>query len=130
MKLITDRAATLFAQRVDVPVTSAQSRVMMYLEACGGGPVSQKELETYLNVTHTTAKGLLQRLEEKGYVRTAFDSPDGRVKNAYITEKARSCREGLEEHVCDITGQMMQGLSEEEETQLVDLLKRIYHNVK
>ncbi|MBR7108598.1 MAG: MarR family transcriptional regulator, partial [Akkermansia sp.] len=82
MKLIADRVSTLFSLRAEVPLMAAQSRVVMYLEACGGGPLSQKEIEQYLNVTHTTAKGLLQRLEEKGFVRTAFDSKDGRVKNA------------------------------------------------
>lgn len=130
MKLITDRVSTLFSLRADFPVTAAQGRVLMYLEARGGGPVSQKELEQYLNVTHTTAKGLLQRLEEKGFVHTAFDSSDGRVKNAYVTEKARLCRDELSEHIAAITGQMTQGFSPAEEQQLFELLRRVYLNIK
>lgn len=130
MKLIADRVSTLFSLRAEVPLTAAQSRVVMYLEACGGGPLSQKEIEQYLNVTHTTAKGLLQRLEEKGFVRTAFDSKDGRVKNAYLTEQARKCRDELMEHIRALTDQMMQGISAEEETQLFELLRRVYGNIK
>ena len=130
MKLIADRVSTLFCLRAEVPLTAAQSRVVMYLEACGGGPLSQKEIEQYLNVTHTTAKGLLQRLEEKGFVRTAFDSKDGRVKNAYLTEQARKCRDELMDHICALTDQMMQGISAEEETQLFELLRRVYGNIK
>ncbi|MBR4310318.1 MAG: hypothetical protein IKT79_04745, partial [Akkermansia sp.] len=56
MKLITDRVSTLFSLRAEIPLTAAQSRVVMYLEACGGGPVSQRDIEQYLNVSHTTAK--------------------------------------------------------------------------
>ena len=130
MKLIADRVSTLFSLRAEVPLTAAQSRVVMYLEACGGGPLSQKEIEQYLNVTHTTAKGLLQRLEEKGFVRTAFDSKDGRVKNAYPTEAARKCRDELMDHIRALTDQMMQGISAEEETQLFELLRRVYGNIK
>lgn len=130
MKLIADRVSTLFSLRAEVPLTAAQSRVVMYLEACGGGPLSQKEIEQYLNVTHTTAKGLLQRLEEKGFVRTAFDSKDGRVKNAYLTEAARKCRDELMDHIRALTDQMMQGISAEEETQLFELLRRVYGNIK
>ena len=130
MKLIADRVSTLFLQRVDVPLTAAQSRVVMYLEACGGGPLSQREIEQYLNVSHTTAKGLLQRLEEKGFVRTAFDSDDGRVKNVYLTDKAYQCRDELKQHINAMTGQMMQGISEQEEAVLFDLLRRVYVNVK
>lgn len=130
MKLIADRVSTLFSLRAEVPLTAAQSRVVMYLEACGGGPLSQKEIEQYLNVTHTTAKGLLQRLEEKGFVRTAFDSKDGRVKNAYLTEQARKCRDELMDHIRALTDQMMQGISAEEEIHLFELLRRVYGNIK
>ncbi len=130
MKLIADRVSTLFSLRADVPVTAAQGRVLMYLEACGGGPVSQRSIEQYLNVSHTTAKGLLQRLEEKGFVRTAFDSEDGRVKNAYVTEKAQMCRESLSQHIDFITSRMMEGISPEESQALLDLLCRVYRNIK
>ena len=130
MKLIADRVSTLFSLRADTPVTAAQGRLLMYLEARGGGPVSQRDIEQYLNVSHTTAKGLLQRLEEKGFVRTAFDSRDGRVKNAYVTEKADQCREDLSNHIDSITAQMMNGLADEEEQQLMDLLRRVYRNIK
>lgn len=130
MKLIADRVSTLFSLRADVPVTAAQGRVLMYLEAGGGGPVSQRSIEQYLNVSHTTAKGLLQRLEEKGFVRTAFDSSDGRVKNAYVTEKARLCRESLSQHIESITSQMVEGISPEERQMLYELLCRVYHNIK
>lgn len=130
MKLIADRVSTLFSLRADMPVTAAQGRLLMYLEACGGGPVSQRSIEQYLNVSHTTAKGLLQRLEEKGFVRTAFDSEDGRVKNAYVTEKAQMCRESLSQHIDFITSRMMEGISPEESQSLLDLLCRVYRNIK
>ena len=130
MKLIADRVSTLFSLRADTPVTAAQGRLLMYLEACGGGPVAQRDIEQYLNVSHTTAKGLLQRLEEKVFVRTAFDSSDGRVKNAYVTEKANRCREELAKDIESITTQMMQGLSDDEEQQLFALLRRVYLNIK
>ncbi len=130
MKLIADRTSTLFSLQVEVPLTAAQSRVVMYLEAQRGAPVSQRDIEQYLNVSHTTAKGLLQRLEEKGFVRTAFDSADRRVKNVYLTNLAHKYRDELAQHIDALTSRMMQGLTAEEETVLFDLLRRIYGNIK
>ncbi len=130
MKLITDRATTLFTMQEELPITVAQCRVLMYLEACGGGPISQKELERHLGVTHTTAKGLLQRLEEKDFVRTAFDSSDGRVKNAYLTEKSGRFRDQMLRNTEALRQRMLNGVSDEEIDVLVDLLERIYHNIK
>ena len=130
MKLITDRLSALFLQRAELPLTAAQGRVVMYLEACGGGPLAQKDIEQYLNVSHTTAKGLLQRLEEKGFVRTAFDGTDGRVKHIYLTDKAHQCRDELAEHIDALSDRMLDGLTQQEELQLFDLLKRVYGNIK
>ncbi len=129
MKMVSDRADAIFAQRVGtLRVTAPQCRLLMYLESRGEEAVSQRELEQYLGVSHTTVKGLLQRLEEKGYVRTAFDSTDRRVKHAYLTEEfyrmhaqAREAMRGFEE-------QLMSGFSPAEIEQLRSMLERIYHN--
>lgn len=129
MKLVADRADALFAQRMGkLRVTASQCRVLMYLEGRGGQAVSQRELEQYLGVSHTTVKGLLARLEEKGYVRTAFDSTDGRVKHAYLTEVFQRLREETQSQVQGFENQLVQGFSADELEQLRSMLERIYHN--
>lgn len=129
MKMVSDRADALFAQRVGtLGVTAPQCRVLMHLESRGGGPVSQKELEQYLGVSHTTVKGLLQRLEEKGYVRTAFDSADGRVKHAYLTEGFCLMMEKAQQAMKDFETTLVEGFSAGELEQLRQFLERIYHN--
>lgn len=130
MKIITDRTTTLFRARAEVPLTSAQCRVIMYLESRDGGPVSQREIERFLGVTHTTAKGLLQRLEEKGFVRTAFDDADRRVKNAYLTDRSREVHDALSRHAHELQEQMLKGIPAAMRKQLEDLLKKIYSNIK
>lgn len=129
MKLITDRASTLFAAREDCPVTAAQGRVVMYLKKQEGRVVSQRELEKYLGVSHATVKGLLQRLEEKGYVRTAFDAKDGRVKNVYLTDASARYKERVHDLLEELDARMMQGLSAEEQKELTRMLEKIYNNI-
>lgn len=129
MKLITDRASTLFAARVNCPVTAAQARVVMYLRKQEEHTVTQHELEKYLGVSHATIKGLLQRLEEKGYVRTAFDAQDGRVKNVYLTEKSERDKESMRELVEEMDNLLLKGLSEQEKRELKRMLEKIYDNI-
>ena len=129
MKMVTDRAETLFRKRVgELEVTAPQCRVLMYLETCGGRGVSQRELEKYLEVSHTTVKGLLQRLEEKGYVRTAFDGRDGRVKHAYLTEEFQRMREETRHALAAFESHLVAGFSEEELQTLRQMLERMYRN--
>lgn len=130
MKMITERMTTLFRVRAAMPLTAAQCRVVMYLESREGGPVSQREIEHFLGVTHTTARGLLRRLEEKGFVRTAFDDTDRRVKNAYLTKKSREVHEELSHYADELHEQMLKGISAEERKRLEELLEQIYHNIR
>ena len=129
MKMVSDRADTIFAQRVGkLRVTAPQCRLLMYLDSRGGEAVSQRELEHYLGVSHTTVKGLLQRLEEKGYVRTAFDSEDKRVKHAYLTEAFRRLQAETRQSLQDFEETLTAGFSVEETDQLRSMLERIYQN--
>ncbi len=129
MKMITDRMSSLFAPRMQSMLTAPQCRVLMYLEACGGGPVSQRDMGKYLGVSHTTVKGLLQRLEEKGFVRTAHDDVDARVKNAYLTEKSAQMKNDMEQSVNELNAMMLRGVSEEEQRVLLQALHKMYTNI-
>ncbi len=132
MKMVADRAEVLFNALKDKGVelpTQAQGRVLMYLKSRQGGPVSQRELEHYLGVSHTTAKGLVQRLEEKVLVRSAFDSEDGRVKHIYLAEYSNGLHEATLRHVRHIEERMLEGLNGAERAQLAALLKKVFHNI-
>lgn len=129
MKVVTDRAEAVFNERVGaLRITAPQCQLLMYLDSRDGEPVSQRELEQHLGVSHTTVKGLLQRLEEKGYVRTAFDSEDGRVKHAYLTDEFQRMKAQTEGALRAFENQLVSGFSDAELKQLQSMLERIYHN--
>ncbi len=132
MKMVVDRAEVLFnaltQKGVELP-TPAQCRVLMYLRSRQGGPVAQRELEHHLGVSHTTAKGLVQRLEEKGYVRTAFDSEDGRVKHIYLGEYDVRMHNAVRKQSQRIEELMLEGLSSAERAELSRLMQHVFHNI-
>ena len=129
MKMITDRVSSLFAPLMSSVLTAPQCRVLMYLETRGGGPVSQRDIGRHLGVSHTTAKGLLQRLEEKGFVRTAHDDADARVKNAYLTTKSAKMKSDMEQSIAEVHEMLLQGVSEEEQAMLARVLNKMYSNI-
>ncbi len=132
MKMVSDRAEVLFnamtEKGVELP-TPAQSRVLMYLRSRNGGPVSQRELEHHLGVSHTTAKGLVQRLEEKGMVRSAFDSDDGRVKHIYLAEYSARLHEAVRTQSRRIEERMLEGLSPAERAELNRIMQHVFRNI-
>lgn len=129
LKLIVDRNGALFRQYAgELPLTEAQCRVAVYLASKNGEPVSQRQIEAHVGITHPTAKGLLQRMEEKGFVRTAFDSTDKRVKHVYLSELSLDLQEKYGKAVQQVESILLKGFSDEEREQLRSLLSRVYDN--
>ncbi len=129
MKMIVDRAATLYMARAECPVTPAQGRALMYMERHKGKPVTQGELERYMGISHATMKGILERLEAKGYVRTAFDSRDGRVKNVYLTDAVKRDKKRVQALLHELDEKVLNGLSETELEKLNACLEKMYANI-
>ena len=130
LKMIVDRAETLFAQMEGAPdITPAQCRVLLYLESRGGEAVAQRDIERHMCVSHTTVKGLLQRLEDKGLVRTAFDSEDGRVKHAYLTPYYHKRHAAAQDAIDRLDARMLSGFSAAEKKQLGGMLQRVFDNI-
>ncbi len=129
MKLIVDRAATLFAARTECPVTPAQGRAMMYMQRQAPRAVTQREIEKYMGVSHATMNGIIERLEGKGYVRTAFDGKDGRVKNIRLTEAVRRDHKRVEALLEELDNKAMDRLSATQRAQLRELLETMYENI-
>ena len=129
MKLIVDRASTLFAARTECPVTAAQGRVLMYMLRQAPRAVTQRELEKYMGVSHATMTGLIERIEAKGYVRTAFDGRDGRVKNVRLTEAVRTDHERVAGLLEELDNEVLGGLSKGDKKELLRMLEKTYENI-
>ena len=74
-------------------------------------------------------KGILERLEAKGYVRTAFDSRDGRVKNVYLTDAVKRDKRRVQALLVELDEQVLQGLGEKEIANLHTWLEKMYANI-
>jgi DNA-binding MarR family transcriptional regulator len=61
-------------------------------------------------------------------VRTAFDSEDGRVKHAYLTEGFRQMQAEAEQKLRSFESRLVAGFSAEEQETLCHMLERIYNN--
>ncbi len=113
-----------------VDLTSSQVRVLKLLRSRGSERTTQKDIEHYLKVSHPTVVGILQRLEQKGFIRTEFDGPDKRDKYVYRTKKEEELFEQMKSHHDAMERLLTNGLTQEQVVQLKELLKTVYENVK
>ena len=117
MKMITDRVDMMLTRGLTLErVTASQGRVLAYLMSRDGENVSQRDIERHLGVSHTTAKGIVQRLEQKGWV--------------YLTDMSRGVHEAICRQIGVIENTLLDGVPEESRSMLRELLRRMYDNLK
>lgn len=131
LKMITDRVdAILTRDLAREGITATQGRALGYLMSKSGHRVSQRDIERHLGISHTTAKGIVQRLEGNGWVSTAFDHTDGRLKIVYPTEKSISMHREIEKRLELLENTLLKGLSADERNGLECTLNRLYENIQ
>ena len=104
-------------------LTMSQCRVFLYLSS-RGGQGTQKEIETFLGVSHPTVVGLVSRMEQNGYVM-CWPCEDGRNKNVRLTPKAEDIDKDMKKNMQANEQKLLEPLSPEESEKLRDLLLKV-----
>ena len=110
-------------------LTLSQSRVLTFLKS-KDGQATQKEIEGFLEVSHPTVVGIVSRMEQRGYVTTWLDTKQQRSKMVRLTAKAQTIGEELVRMVQEQENTMLQGLTQEQVTELAKMLRVIYGNLE
>ena len=108
-------------------LTMSQCRVFLYLSS-RGGQGTQKEIETFLGVSHPTVVGLVSRMEQNGYV-TCWPCEDGRNKNVKLTPKAEDIDKDMRKNMQTNEQKLLEPLSPEESEKLRDLLLKVVQHL-
>lgn len=109
-------------------LTLTQSCVLGFLSA-KNSQATQKEIEEFLKVSHPTAVGLVSRMEQKGFLVTWTDSSDRRNKIVALTEHAQNISKVMEAMMDEQECKVLQGLSKQQITELMSILKVMYRNL-
>ncbi|MZR30010.1 MarR family winged helix-turn-helix transcriptional regulator [Sneathiella litorea] len=91
--------------------------------------ITQTELADYLELDKSTIGRLLDRLEERGFIRREKDPDDRRILRVFIAETAHPVLSELEQVADDVRQQALSGLSKAEQTQLLTLLGKVKANL-
>ncbi len=122
---------TVFDQRLKpLGITRSQWWVLGNLSRGGSRGFSQIELARLLDVGKVTLGGLVDRLEEHGLVERVADAEDRRAKRVLMTRKGKTLIKKLEHIATGINQEIMQGISAQEQAQLISILGKMKQNLK
>jgi len=113
----------LEARMTEYGLTNAQWRPLLALSHAVPGTASQIARSLCCDTGATTR--MLDRLEEKGFLRRARCPDDRRVHQIELTEEGRKAAEIVPYVIADVLNAHLADLSQDEIRQLRDLLQRV-----
>ena len=111
-------------------LTPSQMDVLLYLKKHEEDTLTQRDLETGLTLKSPTFTGLLNRLEEKGFITREQNLNDKRSKFIKMTDKSERVLEDAYLYIQELDAKMLNGISEEEQEQLFNHIYKILDNLK
>ncbi len=110
-------------------LTSSQQEILFYLGFHEGEPIHQREIEKWFHLKNPTVTGILNRLEEKGFIVRKTNESDKRFRMIELTEKSRCLMQEMCEEMWQMDDKIYSCMTEEERRQLSGLLERILHSL-
>ena len=106
-------------------LTMLQMGALVMLHKKKQGCCTLKEFAQLLHLAQSTTVGVVKRLEQKGYVQTATDSQDRRIKNVQITPEGLALCTQAGKQAEQTVEELFEGLDEEEIQMFIHFIKKI-----
>ena len=91
---------------------------------------NQEEISKKLEIDKGATTRTLKNLEEQGLITRVKDNHDKRTNRIYLTEKSKYIKEDVFNLIDQLRNEVSKSLTNEEEEILIDLLEKIYKNIK
>ncbi|MCG0637515.1 Transcription regulator, MarR family [Lactiplantibacillus plantarum] len=111
-----------------VGLTTQQADALTFFTDQPGRTVTA--FKTYQEITHQTARMIVQRLQMRGYVQLVVSPTDARAKQVVVTPSGRAKREQLRQHGWQTSAQMFAHLDAEQQQVFLDLLRQVNQNLE
>lgn len=111
-----------------VGLTTQQADALTFFTNQPGRTVTA--FKTYQEITHQTARMIVQRLQTRGYVQLVVSPTDARAKQVVVTPSGRAKREQLRQHGWQTSAQMFAHLDAEQQQVFLDLLRQVNQNLE
>lgn len=131
LNILVEKAMNNGLKQLGLSLTGTQVAVLSLVQQ--RAPITQKQVEVALKLSHPTTRGIVKRLVATGLVQTTSQAADQRQIVLRLTATGQDLMktnfEQLKAQVAGVESQMVNGLSTTEQATLQQLLMRMIQNM-
>jgi MarR family transcriptional regulator, transcriptional regulator for hemolysin len=121
---------TAFDQRLKpLDITRSQWWVLAGISRHGDQGITQTELARVLDLGKVALGGLIDRLEDRGFVERKADESDRRINRVFLTRKGNQVLDRMAKIGMDMNAKVMRGISLERQHMLAVTLHDMKENL-
>lgn len=110
-----------------VGITGGQPKILDFLSVNDG--CIQREIANNCDIEPATVTSILGIMEKSELIYRNQDPKDKRVLNVFLTDKGKTAQKEVERVFNLIDKECFKGFSEEEKSETINLLNRLYKNM-
>ena len=110
-------------------LTFSQFGIICFLQEHQDEKIYIKKLGEVFNLTHPTVVGIINRLEEKGFVETRQDEENKRYRIITLSAKGAKLKANMDRGRDEMDRRILRGFSAEEKAELIRLLDKVIGNI-
>lgn len=114
----------------DIDLTGMQAHVLIYLYKNRKNIINQRDIEREFELTNPTVNGILNRLENKRFIKRVVSLNDARNKEIMITDKSISLIAEMKKKAKKMENKMTSGITKEELDTFYQVIKKMFNNVQ
>ena len=111
-------------------LTRMQSWIIRFLYLRQGTEVYQKDIEAEFSIARSTATGILQLMEKKGYITRQSVDRDARLKQLALTYEGKMVHEQTEKNFQNMEAKLREGISDEELELFLRIVQKMRTNME
>ena len=123
LRVAMQRHTAIFMSRIIKGLTQTQFAALAKLREVG--PCSQNQLGRLIYLDAATTKGVVDRLEARGFVTARPDARDRRRRAIALTDKGRAAADAAVKVARQITRQTLVPLTASEQRSVIRLLRKL-----
>jgi DNA-binding MarR family transcriptional regulator len=111
-------------------LTQMQSWIISYLYENPSQAIFQKDLEAAFHIARSTATGILQLMEKRGFIYRESVPGDARLKRLVLTEKGVSHQLGVMHNLDNLEGILMSNISGDNLEVFFAVIRQMKQNIQ
>ena len=129
-KIFMTMEKSLNKELEQIDLTSMQAHVLIYLYKNKNNVINQRDIERKFELTNPTVNGILNRLENKGFIKREVSHIDARNKEISLTDKSISLITDMKKSAKKMENKMTSGIEKEKLDVFYEFIKKMFDNVQ